>query len=301
VKKPNDQVALNSPEPKIFEIKKGQPVIESDSRENVLYDHAREEKKSLRSEERTGTKAVAQRTDSIERSDEIITDNVVPESRAIVSKEDASRELVASAPKAALARKKSETGYTVRGKVLSTEDNLPLPGATVSIKGTKEGAITDINGNFSINLPDSGHTILTTDYIGMVSQEVSAFEIRLNPSVSALSEIIVTGYGVKKSDAGEEAEHIYPQPVTGKSKFNEYVENNLQRPDNVDAGKKAVVVLSFLVRISGEIDSIRIIRSPGKEFSDEAIRVIKSGPAWKPAEENGNPVEEDVRLRIVFP
>ena len=209
VKKPNNQVALNTPEQKTFEIKKGQPIIESDSRENVIYDHAREEKKSFSPDEKTAAKSAARRMDSIEPSDKIFKDNVVPESRAMVSKEDASRELVVSAPIAALARKKAETGYSVRGKVLSTEDNLPIPGATVSIKGTKEGAITDINGNFSINLPDSGHTTLAADYIGMVPQEISAspgsqVEIRLNPSVSALSEVVVTGYGVKKSDTGEE-------------------------------------------------------------------------------------------------
>lgn len=307
VKKPNNHIAYNSPTPKTIEIKKGQPIIESDLRENIILDKDTEEKKSFKTDDQNVTKGAAQRTDSIEKPVEIAHNNVVSESRAITSKEEASREMVVSAPMAAMARKKSETGYALRGKVLSTEDNLPIPGASVSIKGTTKGTITDTDGNFSINLPDSGHTTLTANYIGMDSEEInvspgSQVEIRLNPSVSALSEVVVTGYGVKKSDAGEEelSDHIYPRPVTGKSKFNEYVRNNLHRPDNAEPGEKAVVVLSFLVRTSGEIDSIRVIRSPGKVYSDEAIRVIMSGPAWNPAEENGKPVEEDVRLRIVF-
>jgi protein TonB len=61
-----------------------------------------------------------------------------------------------------------------------------------------------------------------------------------------------------------------------------------------------VVIVSFLVQTNGNIDSIRIVKSPGKSFSDEAIRIIKSGPQWKPAENNGKPVEDVVRLRLVF-
>jgi protein TonB len=60
------------------------------------------------------------------------------------------------------------------------------------------------------------------------------------------------------------------------------------------------VILNFLVRADGTIDSIMIIKSPGKKFSDEAVRLLKTGPAWKPAEEDGKPVEDEVRLRLVF-
>jgi TonB family protein len=61
-----------------------------------------------------------------------------------------------------------------------------------------------------------------------------------------------------------------------------------------------VVVLNFRVDTEGKIDSIRIIRSPNKNFSDEAIRLIKEGPGWKPAEENGKTINDEVRIRIVF-
>jgi protein TonB len=61
-----------------------------------------------------------------------------------------------------------------------------------------------------------------------------------------------------------------------------------------------VVVVSFLVQTDGSIDSIRIVKSPGKSFSDEAIRILKSGPKWKPAEDNGRQVEDIVKLRLVF-
>ena len=65
-------------------------------------------------------------------------------------------------------------------------------------------------------------------------------------------------------------------------------------------GTKGGSRLSFSVHTDGSIDSIKIIRSPGKIFSDEAIRLLRSGPSWQPAEENGQIIEDQVRLRIVF-
>lgn len=124
----------------------------------------------------------------------------------------------------------------------------------------------------------------------------------IKSSDSSLSEVVVEGYSTKSvsRDSEDISEYLHPQPEGGKSKFDEYVKKNLHRPEINDGGKKIVVVLSFLVRYSGEIDSIRIIKSPAKAYSDEAIRVVKSGPAWKSAINNGNPVEESVRLRVVF-
>jgi len=58
--------------------------------------------------------------------------------------------------------------------------------------------------------------------------------------------------------------------------------------------------VNFKVDAEGKIDSIKIIRSPGKNFSDEAIRLIKEGPAWKPAEENGKRIDDGIKIKIVF-
>lgn len=91
-----------------------------------------------------------------------------------------------------------------------------------------------------------------------------------------------------------------PQPVTGQSSFDKYIRDNIRRPDSTSAGQLIVVVLTLRVKINGKVDSIKVIRSPGKSFSDEAIRLIKDGPAWKPAEENGKVIDDEVRINIVF-
>jgi outer membrane biosynthesis protein TonB len=155
---------------------------------------------------------------------------------------------------------------------------------------------------------DSTGKTLVEDYSGMKSKKIQAKsdipeEVKFDPSVASLSEVVVVGYGAGNEDEESkdaDAVHILPQPSTGKSKFNKYIQNNLHQPDSLTAGQRVVVVLDFLVKTDGSIDSIRIVRSPGKQFSDEAIRVLKSGPSWKPARENGLDIEEVIRLRIVF-
>jgi len=131
------------------------------------------------------------------------------------------------------------------------------------------------------------------------SAALSERHVMFDTSVSALDEVVVVGYGVN-SKKDEETGYISPQPVTGRAAFDKYIEENIQRPDTITDGQRVVVVINFTVLSDGGLDSIKIIRSPGKAFSNEAIRLIKSGPQWNPAVENGKVIEDEVRLRIVF-
>jgi TonB-dependent starch-binding outer membrane protein SusC len=88
---------------------------------------------------------------------------------------------------------------TVTGKVSSLEDGTTLPGVNVLLKGTSTGAISDGNGSYSIQVPDQGG-VLVFSFIGFMSQEVnvgsrSVVDVQLQPDVTQLTEIIVTGYG----------------------------------------------------------------------------------------------------------
>jgi protein TonB len=91
-----------------------------------------------------------------------------------------------------------------------------------------------------------------------------------------------------------------PLPVNGRIHFDKYIQDNIRRPDTITTGQNVVVVLNFLVTTDGKIDSIIVVRSPGKIFSDEAIRLIREGPAWEPAAKNGKTINDEVRIRIIF-
>lgn len=85
---------------------------------------------------------------------------------------------------------------TVSGKVTGSDDGLPLPQVTVLIKGTTRGTPTDMDGNYSIDVP-SGATLVFR-YLGYVTQEVAVgnqtvINIQLAPDATSLGEVIVSG------------------------------------------------------------------------------------------------------------
>ena len=127
------------------------------------------------------------------------------------------------------------------------------------------------------------------------------------PSLVALHETVVVGYGVSKRakaavDEADNTETGYsvPEPVNGRKEFDKYIEENIKNPVSLSEGKREVVVVSFTVTRTGSIEKIRIIKTPGDEFSKEAERLVKYGPAWKPAVSNGGNIDAEVRVRIIF-
>lgn len=210
--------------------------------------------------------------------------------------------------KPVMAKKSSVSLSTIKGRIISSEDKQPIPGVNVTVKGTSIGTVTDVDGNFNLNSVDAANRVLVANFVGMESKEFkavedSSIEIMLNPSEIALSEVVVVGYGVKSAgNEAEEAVNQYnpPHPTNGRADFDKYIRENIRRPDSTTAGQRVVVVLNFKVTENGKIDSISVIRSPGNIFSNEAIRLIMEGPSWKPAEENGKVISDEVRIRIVF-
>ncbi|MCU0399470.1 MAG: TonB-dependent receptor [Algoriphagus sp.] len=89
----------------------------------------------------------------------------------------------------------------ITGTVTSTEDGLGVPGATVLVKGTTIGTATDIDGKYSITVP-AGNNVLVYTFVGLRTQEVNigsrtTINVALESDVTALGEVIVTGYGTQ--------------------------------------------------------------------------------------------------------
>ena len=89
---------------------------------------------------------------------------------------------------------------TVKGTVISGSDNEPLIGASVMVEGTRNGAVTDLDGNFAISAKN-GQT-LEVSYLGFITQKVkvtgSVINVTLNEDKQSLDEVVVVGYGVQK-------------------------------------------------------------------------------------------------------
>jgi TonB-linked SusC/RagA family outer membrane protein len=90
---------------------------------------------------------------------------------------------------------------TIKGKVID-ESGAGLPGATVQLKGTQKGSVTDVDGNYSIAVPTEGGALVVS-YVGYTNQEVTigqSDEINVNLAldVQNLEQVVVVGYGVQK-------------------------------------------------------------------------------------------------------
>ena len=77
-----------------------------------------------------------------------------------------------------------------------------MPGATIRVKGTSLGTITDISGEFSLQVPSS-ESVLVISFIGFIDQEIrvgnqESIEVTLKQDVKALEEVIVVGYGTQR-------------------------------------------------------------------------------------------------------
>ena len=106
----------------------------------------------------------------------------------------------------------------VKGVILDETDT-PLIGATIQVKGSKAGTITDFDGNFSINAPKNG--VLSVSYIGYKTQDIkiqgrTKLSVKLTPDNAMLDEVVVVGYGtMKKNDLTGSVASIAAKDVEG--------------------------------------------------------------------------------------
>jgi iron complex outermembrane receptor protein len=92
-------------------------------------------------------------------------------------------------------------GRTVKGKVTSAAEG-PLPGVNIVVQGTVQGTMTDAGGNYTITVPGP-EAVLIFSFISYTTQTVTVgnqttIDVVLAPALSALNEVVVTGYGTQK-------------------------------------------------------------------------------------------------------
>ncbi|MDX1666670.1 MAG: SusC/RagA family TonB-linked outer membrane protein, partial [Saprospiraceae bacterium] len=162
---------------------------------------------------------------------------------------------------------------TVSGNVMD-EDGEPLIGATVQVKGTTVGAVTDIDGSYSLTVP-AGRETLVFSYTGFRSVEVElgasdVVDITLASDIAQLSEVVVVGYGtqIKSTLTGNvasvEGEEIENLPVTS-------VEQALQ-------GRTAGVFIQSVNGKPGGRINVRVRGSSSITASNQPLYVIDGVP-----------------------
>ncbi|MBS1554429.1 MAG: TonB family protein [Bacteroidetes bacterium] len=222
----------------------------------------------------------------------------------IVSKDAAeNKKAAAPAMEPVTALRKTSIGETISGKVVSAEDGTPLPGVNVVVAGTNVGVVTDVNGNYQLQSPVTKPN-LSFSFIGLKTKQLQVdgnkADISLETDTAQLSEVVVVGYGAARD------ENYTPlikkaEPVGGLKAYNRYLDNDARYPlTELEKKIKGRVSLKFTVKTDGSLDEFKIVKSLGKLFDDEALRMVKEGAAWTPTTEDNVPVESEVLVRVKF-
>jgi iron complex outermembrane receptor protein len=162
---------------------------------------------------------------------------------------------------------------TITGTVTDAESGEPLIGANVLVVGTSIGTITDIDGSYSIDVPE-GSNELQFSYTGYSTQRVTlgvsnVLDIALSPG-EVLEEVVVIGYGtVKKEDA---------TGVVAAVTDEDFNRGAIVSPDQLIAGKVAGVQITPNSGEPGGQTSIRIRGGTSVNASNEPLYVIDGVP-----------------------
>jgi TonB-dependent starch-binding outer membrane protein SusC len=199
---------------------------------------------------------------------------------------------------------------TITGNVTSSEDGRGIPGVSIVVKGTTVGAVTDVNGNYTLALPADA-TTLVFSFIGMVTQEVSIagrtnINIVLDLDVAVLEEFVVVGYGtqikreltgsISTVSAADIQAHTMPSFETalhgrtagvhisaGSGKLGQAVRTRIRGSSSISASNQPLYVIDGIPVLSQNLGTTA--NEPTNPIADlnpadiESIQVLKDASA----------------------
>jgi len=177
----------------------------------------------------------------------------------------------------------------INGTILN-DLGMAMPGVAVKLQGTDIETLTDEKGRFS--LPANGQSTLDIEQSGYAARHIAAraddsLKIALEPNNASLAEVVAT-----KSKPVKKA-----HPQMGTDAYKKYIQSLAISADGVDG----TVALSFSVSV-GEgqralLGDFKIIKGLSNATNQQAINLVKNGPAWAP-DVSGKP--QTIELKIKF-
>lgn len=143
---------------------------------------------------------------------------------------------------------------SVSGTVTDAGDNTPLPGVSISVKGTTTGTTTDANGKYTVDVPDNATLVFS--FIGFTTQEAAVgsqnvLNVSLVSDTKALEEVVVTAIGLET-----------PKKTLG------YAIQTV-KPDEIVSSRETNLVSA----LSGKVAGVQIISSSGSPGASALIRI----------------------------
>jgi TonB-dependent SusC/RagA subfamily outer membrane receptor len=153
-----------------------------------------------------------------------------------------------------------QTQRTISGTVTSV-DKKPIPGVTVIVKGTTNGTNTDIDGKFTLSVPNTAN-LLVFSFIGMESKEITigtdvVYNVILVEKTVGLEEVVIVGYGTQKKES-----------VVGA----------VTQMDNAALIKSGTSNVTNT--IAGQLSGVLTIQQVGEPGRDNSEIIIRSVSSW---------------------
>ncbi|WP_195547201.1 SusC/RagA family TonB-linked outer membrane protein [Bacteroides intestinalis] len=179
----------------------------------------------------------------------------------------------------------------VTGKVIDNT-NEGVPGVNVSVKGGSLGTITDIDGNYKIDVPNS-KSVLVFSFIGYEKQEIAVgnktvINVTLKDDTQLLDEVVVVGYGsARKGDVTGALTSLRPDPNDAAKA------NSL---DNLLSGKVAGLVVNSTSSAVGSASSVTIRGASSLRGDNQPLYVIDNVPQASTGEFSSSGISGDFQI-----
>ena len=216
--------------------------------------------------------------------EEVVAQEIIPQE--IVSEQRVSDSFVASPARTMARGELPRSRQTIRGKVVDETGN-PLPGASITVKGTTTGTVTDINGAFALQVATDSPKLIA-NFVGYETREINPSgeeqTVVLKESNLAISEVVVVGYGTQKKQSVTGAvsvvkeKDLEPPTTFGEKEFQKYCQERADK--NICSGKGATVKLSFFIDETGKPTKIEFKKYTCEDAKKEIENLLSSSPAW---------------------
>ena len=190
------------------------------------------------------------------------------------------------------------TGYVsaqqkvISGKITDAGDGSPLPGASVAVKGTSAGTLSDVNGAFSLNVDDNA-SVLVVSFIGYLAQDVSIgnsnnINVTLQIDTKVLNEVVVTALGISREKRALgysvqeiKSEALQTRPTNALSALSGKVAGLQVTTSGGNMGGSSRVLLRGINSISGNNQPLYVIDGTPIDNADLNSAATSAGSGGK--------------------
>ena len=220
----------------------------------------------------------------------------------------------------------SDEKFILNGQVMEYSSKKPVPGASVIIRGTTNGAMTDADGKFKLQVKKGD--VIIVSYVGLQTQQVPVqsdanLVVWMREEVQSMEEMVVvamntpseeldekakyTKVKVEEAEASQKEEVVFqvveqmPEFPGGMGEAMRFLAKNIKYPVTAQEAKiEGRVIVQFVVRRDGSVSDIHTVRGVSPELDTEAMRVVSLMPKWNPGKQRGKAVSVKYTMPITF-